>query len=140
MARNGCQEFRSYFCIISPNQLVFCDTVEKSRDVKLKHFYTSLLCLPINIHAQLKTLAPEISCPQVSFVPSKRAGGKNVWQCQKHGHYSKQDGKWKPKFINTLFIKEHVHARSRVLFYGSFWFFLMVGGVPPIRVLSGKGK
>lgn len=46
-ARSRSSEFISVSCGRSANQLVFYDAVEKFRDVKLKHFYTSLLCLPI---------------------------------------------------------------------------------------------
>lgn len=48
-ARSKSSEVISVSCGSSVNQLVFCDTVnsEKFRDVKLKHFYTSLVCLPV---------------------------------------------------------------------------------------------
>lgn len=46
-ARSRSLEIISASCGGSANRLVFCDTVGKSRDFKLKHFHTSLLCLPI---------------------------------------------------------------------------------------------
>lgn len=84
MARNGCQEFRSYFCIISTNQPVFCDTVEKSRDVKLKHFYTSLLCLPIifmlssKLWLQRFPAFKSLLCPQRGQVEKMSGNARNM--------------------------------------------------------------
>lgn len=84
MARNGCQEFRSYFCIMSTNQLVFRDTVEKSRDVKVKHFYTSLLCLPIifmlssKLWLQRFPALKSLLCPQRGQV-GKMSGNARKW-------------------------------------------------------------
>lgn len=46
-ARSRSSEIISASCRSSANRLVCCNTVGESRGFKLKHFHTSLLCLPI---------------------------------------------------------------------------------------------
>lgn len=51
-ARSRSSEVILVSCGSSANQLVFSDTVEKFKDVKLKHFYRSLLCPPVITESQ----------------------------------------------------------------------------------------
>lgn len=77
-ARSRSLEIISVSCGSSANGLVFCDTVGKSGDFKLKQFHTSLLRLPIIFVLPLN-LWPQRFTAENLFLPSKRKGGKNVW-------------------------------------------------------------
>lgn len=129
MARNGCQEFRSYFCIISTNQLVFCDTVEKSRDVKLKQFYISLLCLPIIFMLSSKLWLQKFPALKSLLCPQRGQVGKclampETWALFRAG--------WK---METKIHQHSIHQRTRPCKVKSFilWVILVFfdgGGSP----------
>lgn len=125
------------------NQLLFCDTVnsEKFRDVKLKHFYTSLLCPPI-----ISELSSKLWLQRFPTLKTLSALKEDRWEkyLAMPETWASFRGGWK---METKTHPQSIQQRTCPFKVKTFFLWVILGGfftggrrVPPIRALSEKGK